>query len=102
MSILFPLVLVPTFQSSGGDEVIFYSTVAGILFGSVAGDHMSPISDTTVLHEYLLGACRFGFWVLRSGRLLESCHGFLSGFEFSLLAFRMESSRIDGLSSVGA
>ena len=49
MSILFPLILVPTYQSSGGDEVIFYATVAGVLSGSVAGDHMSPISDTTVL-----------------------------------------------------
>jgi hypothetical protein len=49
MSILFPLVLVPTYQASNGDEQIFYATVAGILSGSVAGDHMSPISDTTVL-----------------------------------------------------
>jgi hypothetical protein len=49
MSILFPLILVPTYFSSGGDPLIFYSTVAGVLSGSVAGDHMSPISDTTVL-----------------------------------------------------
>ena len=37
------------FCSTNGDETIFYATVAGILSGSVAGDHMSPISDTTVL-----------------------------------------------------
>jgi hypothetical protein len=49
MSILFPLILVPTYVSSGGDPTIFYATVAGVLSGSVAGDHMSPISDTTVL-----------------------------------------------------
>ena len=49
MSILFPLIMVPTFRASGGDEKIFYSVVAGVLSGSVAGDHMSPISDTTVL-----------------------------------------------------
>ena len=49
MAILFPLVLVPTYQSAEGDEQIFYAVVAGILSGSVAGDHMSPISDTTVL-----------------------------------------------------
>jgi hypothetical protein len=49
MAILFPLILVPTYNSSGGDPIIFYSTVAGVLSGSVAGDHMSPISDTTVL-----------------------------------------------------
>lgn len=49
MSILFPLLLVPVYDATGGDEIIFYSVVAGILSGSVAGDHMSPISDTTVL-----------------------------------------------------
>jgi hypothetical protein len=49
MSILFPLILVPTYIASDGDEEIFYSTVAGVLSGAVAGDHMSPISDTTVL-----------------------------------------------------
>jgi hypothetical protein len=49
MAILFPLITVPTFQASNGDPGIFYGTVAGILSGSVAGDHMSPISDTTVL-----------------------------------------------------
>eukprot|EP00934_Nitzschia_sp_Nitz4_P006005 Nitzschia sp. Nitz4//scaffold9_size221794//103683//106193//NITZ4_001350-RA/size221794-snap-gene-0.101-mRNA-1//1//CDS//3329561013//5995//frame0 len=49
MSILFPLVTVPAYQVSNGDEIIFYSTIAGILSGSVAGDHVSPISDTTVL-----------------------------------------------------
>ena len=49
MAILFPLILVPTYQASNGDALIFYSTVAGVLSGSVAGDHSSPISDTTVL-----------------------------------------------------
>jgi len=49
MTILFPLLLVPTYNVSNGDEQIFYAVVAGILSGSVAGDHMSPISDTTVL-----------------------------------------------------
>ncbi|KAL3924883.1 MAG: hypothetical protein SGILL_000776 [Bacillariaceae sp.] len=49
MSILFPLILLPTYVSSNGDPLIFYSVVAGVLSGSVAGDHMSPISDTTVL-----------------------------------------------------
>jgi len=49
MSILFPLVLVPTYTASNGDAEIFYAVVAGVLSGSVAGDHMSPISDTTVL-----------------------------------------------------
>jgi len=49
MAILFPLITVPTFEAAEGDAGIFYGTVAGILSGSVAGDHMSPISDTTVL-----------------------------------------------------
>ena len=49
MTILFPLLLVPTYEASNGNEIIFYSTVAGVLSGSVAGDHVSPISDTTVL-----------------------------------------------------
>jgi len=49
MSILFPLILVPTYDASGGDAIIFYSVTAGVLSGSVAGDHVSPISDTTVL-----------------------------------------------------
>lgn len=49
MTILFPLLLLPTYNASNGDETIFYAVVAGILSGSVAGDHMSPISDTTVL-----------------------------------------------------
>jgi Na+/H+ antiporter NhaC len=49
MTILFPLICLPAYQVSNGDPQIFYSTVAGILAGSVAGDHMSPISDTTVL-----------------------------------------------------
>ena len=41
--------MVPTYEVARGDELIFYSTVAGVLSGSVAGDHMSPISDTTVI-----------------------------------------------------
>lgn len=49
MAIMFPLLLVPTYDASGGDPLIFYSTIAGILSGAVAGDHVSPISDTTVL-----------------------------------------------------
>jgi len=39
MSILFPLILLPTYQASDGDAIIFYSVTAGVLSGSVAGDH---------------------------------------------------------------
>jgi hypothetical protein len=49
MSILFPLITVPSYYAANGDEQLFYAVIAGVLSGSVAGDHMSPISDTTVL-----------------------------------------------------
>ena len=49
MTIMFPLVLVPSYNASNGDPVIFYGVTAGILAGAVAGDHASPISDTTIL-----------------------------------------------------
>ena len=32
-----------------GDARIFNATVSGILAGSIMGDHISPISDTTIL-----------------------------------------------------
>ena len=44
MTILFPLICLPTYEVSNGDPTIFYATVAGILSGSVAGDHVSQIS----------------------------------------------------------
>lgn len=49
MAILFPLVLVPTYEAAGGDPQVFYATTSAVLGGAVAGDHSSPISDTTVL-----------------------------------------------------
>lgn len=49
MSILFPLIMVPSYYACDGNEQLFYAVIAGVLSGSVAGDHMSPISDTTVL-----------------------------------------------------
>jgi len=49
MTIMFPLVLVPSYKASDGDPAIFYGVTAGILAGAVAGDHASPISDTTIL-----------------------------------------------------
>lgn len=49
MAILFPLITLPTYIVADGDSIVFYATIAGVLAGSVAGDHMSPISDTTVL-----------------------------------------------------
>lgn len=57
MAIMFPLLTVPAYQnlmiddsiSDGDAEIVFYATVASILSGAVYGDHVSPISDTTVL-----------------------------------------------------
>lgn len=49
MAIMFPLVLVPAYDASDGDANIFYGVTAAILAGAVAGDHCSPISDTTIL-----------------------------------------------------
>ena len=49
MAIVFPLVLVPTYEAAGGEPHIFYATISAVLGGAVAGDHSSPISDTTVL-----------------------------------------------------
>ena len=49
MTIMFPLIVVPSYEASGGNPVIVYGVIAGILAGAVAGDHASPISDTTIL-----------------------------------------------------
>lgn len=49
MTIMFPLIVVPSYAASGGNPVIVYGVIAGILAGAVAGDHASPISDTTIL-----------------------------------------------------
>jgi len=48
MGILFPLIIVPTYEASE-DPRIFYATVSSILAGAIMGDHVSPISDTTIL-----------------------------------------------------
>lgn len=56
MSIMFPLIMAPSYAASNGDPIIFYAVAASILAGAVAGDHASPISDTTVLASSLLSA----------------------------------------------
>jgi Na+/H+ antiporter NhaC len=48
MTVVFPIVSVPAWTISQSADVVL-ATMAAILAGSVAGDHMSPISDTTVL-----------------------------------------------------
>jgi Na+/H+ antiporter NhaC len=49
MAIIFPLITIPTYEATGGDPLLVYATLAGVLSGAVSGDHASPISDTTVL-----------------------------------------------------
>lgn len=62
MSILVPVTVPMAIQLIGGDgnqvvqDPIFLSTFAGVLSGSVFGDHCSPISDTTVLSSTASGA----------------------------------------------
>jgi len=73
MAILFPLVLVPTYTASDGNPEIFYATTSAILGGAVAGDHMSPISDTTVLSalacdvtlmQHVITQAPYAMWVV--------------------------------------
>tara|TARA_Y100001001_G_scaffold26543_1_gene22257 strand:+ start:172 stop:537 length:366 start_codon:yes stop_codon:yes gene_type:complete len=62
MSILVPVTVPMSIQLMGGDgnqvvqDPIFLSTFAGVLSGSVFGDHCSPISDTTVLSSTASGS----------------------------------------------
>lgn len=49
MGILFPLLIGPTYTAADGDVRIFYATVSSVLAGAIMGDHVSPISDTTIL-----------------------------------------------------
>lgn len=62
MGILVPLVIPLTWavmKASGHagleDMHILYSSIAGVLAGSVWGDHCSPISDTTILSSMATG-----------------------------------------------
>ena len=62
MSILVPVTVPMAIQLLGGEgnqvvqDPIFLSTFAGVLSGSVFGDHCSPISDTTVLSSTASGS----------------------------------------------
>ena len=51
----FPVATKAAFQADPGNQDIMLSTIASILSGSVFGDHISPISDTTILSAI---ACR--------------------------------------------
>jgi len=79
MAILFPLLLVPTYTASGGNAELFYATTSAILGGAVAGDHMSPISDTTVLSalacdvtlmQHVITQAPYAMWVVIISLLL--------------------------------
>jgi len=62
MGILVPLVIPLTWAvmkvhglDGPGDMHLLYSSIAGVLAGSVWGDHCSPISDTTILSSMASG-----------------------------------------------
>lgn len=62
MAILYPLLLPTSWlltQSAGIDHdhglTIFYSVVSAVLSGAILGDHVSPISDTTILSSISSG-----------------------------------------------
>merc|ERR1711907_662824 len=61
------------YEASGGIPHIFYATVSAVMGGAVAGDHMSPISDTTVisslacdvtLMQHVTTQAPYVFWVV--------------------------------------
>jgi len=54
MTIMFPLIIGPTWSASENVNLL-YGTIAGILSGAILGDHISPISDTTVLSSLASG-----------------------------------------------
>jgi Na+/H+ antiporter NhaC len=67
MAIMFPVATRSQYLASPGDEDLMLSTIASILSGSVFGDHVSPISDTTILSS-----------------LASRCAAFRSSYKFVL------------------
>merc|ERR1712241_937312 len=62
-----------TYDASGGSAEIFYAVTSAVLGGAVSGDHMSPISDTTVisslacdvtLMQHVTTQAPYVFWVV--------------------------------------
>lgn len=63
MAILMPIVVPLSFElsavaglSEAHSQMIFLSSIAAVLSGSVFGDHCSPISDTTIMSSMASGA----------------------------------------------
>jgi Na+/H+ antiporter NhaC len=63
MAILMPIVIPLSFELSAAAElgeahaqIVFLSSIAAVLSGSVFGDHCSPISDTTIMSSMASGA----------------------------------------------
>ncbi|MEM1092645.1 MAG: Na+/H+ antiporter NhaC family protein, partial [Pseudomonadota bacterium] len=61
MGILIPLIVPLAWAVSGGAPLegtgaaVFYASIASVLGGAVWGDHVSPISDTTILSSMASG-----------------------------------------------
>ena len=65
VSIMFPIATKAMFLAAPTDEGLMHSTIASILSGAVFGDHVTPISDTTILsaiasRSALCCACTLG------------------------------------------
>lgn len=121
MGILTPLVIPLTWAVMQGSGLtapehmhLLYSSVAGILAGSVWGDHCSPISDTTILssmasgcdhiqhvHTQLPYALLVGVVALGAGSLpvafgMPWWMGLLGGFAILFAALRLFGDEVRG------
>ncbi len=89
MAIMFPLVLPASHFADRCNTNIFYGTIASILSGAIFGDHMSPLSDTTIIsciatkcpvwaHVYTQAPYAF-----LAGAIAVSCHVGSDGPDFT-------------------
>jgi len=56
ISILIPGTMLPLVDSLGGDSKVLVLTLASILSGAAAGDHIGPFSETTILSAIISGS----------------------------------------------
>ncbi len=80
MAIMFPLVLPASHFAAPCNKNIFYGTIASILSGAIFGDHISPLSDTTIISciatrcdiwQHVITQAPYAFM---AGSVSVSCH----------------------------
>jgi len=49
VALLLPLVSIPAYEASLGNPELFYATIGALFSGAIAGEHISPISDSSLL-----------------------------------------------------